>query len=369
MLMDATGSLWGFYGHRKINRMAIFSLPQEMLGFYKKNIEFITVHAVDPDKRRYATKHEAVRHYIDVDHWGVYPFDNVPRNYVDAILAFSGMQQIVDGDTIEIEPMLFDSLRTVVDSLDLKLAYRPDENPWTFTLSDGTELYIEDQFSEYGVLPYWLKQYQAQLVQAFADKDEKKILRISAELGHYIGDAHVPLHTTENYNGQMTDQVGIHAFWESRVPELFADEEYDFYVGKAEYIDDVGAYFWDVVLESHLLLEDVLQIEKDLSRDFPQDKQWCYDERLKRTVRTQCEEYAKAYADKMDGMVELRMREAILSLSSLWYTAWIDAGQPDLGVFEKIELTKSEQKDQEKLEIFFRTGDIKGREHTNGNDD
>ena len=80
---------WGFFGHRRINRMAVFCLPPEMIRFYKKHIEFVTEHAVDPDKRRYATKHEAVRHYIDIDHWGSYPFPNVPRNWVDVLARYT----------------------------------------------------------------------------------------------------------------------------------------------------------------------------------------------------------------------------------------------------------------------------------------
>ena len=60
---------WGFFGHKKINRMAVFTLPPEMIKFYKKNIEYITEHAVDPDKRRYAVEGEAQRHYIDIDHY------------------------------------------------------------------------------------------------------------------------------------------------------------------------------------------------------------------------------------------------------------------------------------------------------------
>ena len=55
---------WGFFAHKKINRMAIFTLPDEMIGFYKQHIEYITEHAVDPDKRRYANEDEAPRHYI-----------------------------------------------------------------------------------------------------------------------------------------------------------------------------------------------------------------------------------------------------------------------------------------------------------------
>ncbi len=42
---------WGFFGHRRINRMAVFTLPPGLIPFYKKNLEFITEHAVDPDKR------------------------------------------------------------------------------------------------------------------------------------------------------------------------------------------------------------------------------------------------------------------------------------------------------------------------------
>ena len=81
--------LWGFFGHKKINRMAVFTLPPDMIAFYKKNIEYITNHAVDPDKRRYAIKHEAMRHYIDLDQYGKTPFNTLPRNWVDALGKYS----------------------------------------------------------------------------------------------------------------------------------------------------------------------------------------------------------------------------------------------------------------------------------------
>ena len=48
---------WGFFGHKKINRVAVFTIPDsELFQFYKKNIDYLTEHAVDPDKRRYAVK-------------------------------------------------------------------------------------------------------------------------------------------------------------------------------------------------------------------------------------------------------------------------------------------------------------------------
>ena len=60
---------WGFYGHKLINRMAVYTLPSDLIEFYKSNIQFITDHAVDPDKRRYAVNGEAIKHYIDLDAW------------------------------------------------------------------------------------------------------------------------------------------------------------------------------------------------------------------------------------------------------------------------------------------------------------
>jgi hypothetical protein len=41
---------WGFYAHKLINRYAVFLLPPEMMVLYKPNLDFITIHAVDPTK-------------------------------------------------------------------------------------------------------------------------------------------------------------------------------------------------------------------------------------------------------------------------------------------------------------------------------
>lgn len=32
----------------------------------------------------------------------------------------------------------------------------------------------------------------------------------------------------------------------------------------------------------------------------------------------------------LSGMVERRMRASVLMIGSIWYSAWVDAGQPDL---------------------------------------
>ena len=289
---------WGFWAHQRINRLAVFTLPPELLGVYKENIEYLTEHAVDPDKRRYAIDGEAAHHFIDIDHYGQYPFENVPRYWDEAVEKLSA-------DTLE----------------------------------------------AYGVVPYHIPVVVYRLAQAFEAQDLARIMKLSADLGHYIGDAHVPLHTTENYNGQLTGQKGIHGFWESRLPELFA-EDYDFFVGRAYYVQDVYLEAWDAVLESHRQVDELLTLEKQLSGGFSASKKYGYESRNHRTVRTYSREYAQAYHELLDGMVEARMRRAILRIGAFWYTAWKLAGEPDLSALRKdapLEVVPKEY--ERKLEI------------------
>ncbi|MGY0038159.1 hypothetical protein [Pedobacter sp. NJ-S-72] len=116
------------------------------------------------------------------------------------------------------------------------------------------------------------------MVNAFKIRDSLKILIHSAYLGHYLADAHVPLHTTENHNGQLSNQPGIHAFWESRLPELFA-ETYSFLVGRAVYIEDPLKETWKIISHTHQLVDSVLIIEANLNRSFPAYRKYSYSKR------------------------------------------------------------------------------------------
>ena len=304
--------VWGFYGHQKINRLAVFTLPKGMFGFYKKHIEYITEHAVDPDKRRYVIEAEAPRHYIDIDHYhhdSLTPFEYVPRRWDKA-----------------------------------------------------TEKFTKDTLQAYGIVPWHVEVMQRRLTYAFKDKDFNKILKVSAEIGHYIGDASVPLHTTENYNGQLTGQKGIHGFWESRIPELFS-KEYDFFVGQASYIEKPLDYIWDVVESSHSAVDSVLGFEKNLNNSFPADRKYAFDNRGNRTIKTYSRDYSKEYQIMLDGMIERRMRSSVVSVGSFWYTCWMNAGQPNLTELSKKELSEEEKKKQEVLDKAYQKGKIKGREH------
>lgn len=408
VLLGSTGASqsarWGFFGHRLINRMAVFTLPPELIGFYKTHIGYIADHAVDPDKRRYATRHEAVRHYIDLDEWGKAPFDQLPRDWIGALMQYANLIVVTTAsrsDTIVLKPQLPANMQadtfTYVGSMpgkaDLLLKtpgkrYRaffgrhilPQyyEDEWRLPAdslgafwsiswpSEITiqEVWVKDGFSQHGILPYYLPQIQKQLTEAFSRKDIGKILRLSAEIGHYIGDAHVPLHTTKNYNGQLTDQTGIHAFWESRLPEIFAESSYDFFVGNAEYFSDPRNVYWQTAFESHALVDSVLSVEMALRSSFPPDKQFCFEERLGQTLRMPCLDFSKAYHQNLGGMVEERMKKAIRMIGSAWYTAWIDAGQPQLpGGSPGDAFMQEESRYNEQLEQLTQKGKQLGRSH------
>jgi hypothetical protein len=301
---------WGFYGHRKINYYAVFLLPPEMMLLYKPQIEFLAEHAVDPDKRRYAVAAEGPRHYIDIDRYGVYPYEALPRKWNDAVAKFS-----------------------------------------------------EDTLNTYGIVPWWIQTMLHRLSDAFKEKNQAKILKLSAEIGHYIADAHVPLHASSNHNGQFTDQKGIHGFWESRIPEMLAEKDWDFFIGKAEYVKNPGDFIWARVLESAAAADTVLKYEKELTQNFPADQKYSFENRNGITIRQYSTAFSKAYDEKLKGMVERRMRQSIFAVASFWYTAWVNAGQPDLTKLSNKDFSADDLKEFETLTHAWKGGAIKGREH------
>ena len=305
-----TSFCWGFYGHQKINYQAVFLLPPQLLAFYKQHIQFVSEHAVDPDKRRYAVEEEGPRHYIDIDRYGTYPYDSLPRYWNDAVAKYS-----------------------------------------------------EDTLQRYGIVPWWIQVMQARLTNAFKDKNVAQILKLSADLGHYIGDAHVPLHVCSNHNGQHTGQQGIHGFWESRVPELLAEKEWDFFMSKATYIKSTSDYIWKRVLESAAAADTVLLYERQLTQSFSPDQKYAYENRNGKLVRQYSTAFTTAYDKQLKGMVERRMRQSIHAVASFWYTAWVNAGQPDLSSLSNEAFTQADLKEFEALNERWKNGVMKGREH------
>ncbi|MFN0082833.1 MAG: zinc dependent phospholipase C family protein [Ferruginibacter sp.] len=294
---------WGFYAHQKINYYACFLLPPEMLVLYKPNISFIEEHAIDPDKRRYALKEEGPRHFIDIDYYGKYPFDSLPHKWKEAVAKYS-----------------------------------------------------EDTLQSQGIVPWHVQVMLQRLTAAFKEKNYSRIMKNSAEIGHYIADAHVPLHANSNHNGQYTNQRGIHGFWESRVPELLAEKEWDFMIGKAVYIKDPSAFIWDRVLESAKASDSVLNFERELSKQFSDDQKYSFEDRKGKVTRQYSTAFSLAFNKKLDGMIERRMRQSISSIASFWYTAWVNAGQPDLKGLVKQKFSEADIKEFEDLNAKWNSG-------------
>jgi hypothetical protein len=55
-----------------------------------------------------------------------------------------------------------------------------------------------------------------------------------------------------------------------------------------------------------------------------------YETRGKQTIRVFSVDYSQLYHERLHGMVERQLRASIRMTADLWYTAWVDAGQPDL---------------------------------------
>ena len=274
---------WGFLAHKEINRQAVYTLPHEMQDFYKKHIDFISDNAVTPDRRKYVIEEEGQRHYIDLDKYPV-----IIHNWKDAVAH-----------------------------------------------------YTQDTLYKYGTVPWYIQKVKYMLIKAFVEKNTERILRLSADMGHYIADANVPLHTTSNYDGQFTDQKGLHSFWETRLPELYM-KDYKLNVAKATYITDTQMEAWKAVFRANKALDSVLVFEQKLNKKYTPEKKYAMEDRNGKKVKAYSKEYSQAYHKMLKGMVERQMRCAIKMTGDFWYTCWVDAGQPDLSklpepIFEKEE--------------------------------
>ncbi len=285
---------FGFAAHRKINRMAVFTLPPEMVGFFKHHIEYITERSIDPDRRAHAVVGEAQRHYIDIDHFGENPFEIMPRRWEDAV-----------------------------------------------------EKFTEDTLQRYGILPWHVDIVMNRLTRAFMDEDVDRILYHATHLGHYISDLCTPLHTTYYYNGRTPEQRGIHALWESRLVELYADS-YNFFVGRAEYIESPLDRAWELVEESHLKVDTIYMVFDSLMTHMSSDLIYAHEMRGQSTLRTYSRTFSHAMHEAMNGMVERQMRRAVKSVGDFWYTAWVNAGQPDLYKLETRAISAAHRRQLER---------------------
>ncbi len=265
-------SSWGFFGHRKINLLAIYTLPSPLHSFYRRHSKELQELAVLPDARRYILDEEAARHYIDLDKYQL--------NQV----SFSTWEQMLRHTS-------------------------------------------EDSLRKHGIVPWHIPIMYKRLVLAFIKKDSLQIIKLSSELGHYVADAHVPLHTSSNYDGQKTNQGGLHSFWESRIPELLGNK-LDQFSGPATHIIQVQEASWSWVLASHKQLKDLFKIASEVSSSLKDSEKYSFEQKGQALVKIQSIKYSLAYHKALNNQIETRFSAAVKHVGDLWYSAWLEAGQP-----------------------------------------
>ena len=254
---------WGDKGHKIITTFAMRQLPAQM-KFSDEFKSAVIKHSVDPDNRKRDDKSEGPKHFIDIDFY---------KEFSDGIVIMSR------------------------DSLN--------------------KLYGEDVVTKEGILPWATETTYYRLMKAFKEKDKDKVLLYASDLAHYVGDGHQPLHATINYNGQLSDQKGIHFRYEIEMVDKYLnsiEENYDDQI--PYYVNSIPILIFDYIAEANNYVELILSADKFAA---------------KKTDGKFDKEYYRLLWFKTKYITMNEINSAALSLSSLIYSAWMDAGKP---VFE-----------------------------------
>ncbi len=251
---------WGGEGHKLISNEAVSMLPEEMKDFVKWQ-DYITVHSVDPDLRRNNDKSEAPKHFIDID---FYP-------------------EFLNGRMIEDKAQLVSE-------------------------------YGDTTVTKMGLLPWATMDTYNNLVSALKEKDRDKVLIFAADLGHYVADGHQPMHTMMNYNGQMSDQKGIHFRYESiMVDSNLTEIRDDFKAANAVYIGSPLSFIFNYISDANSV-SDVLFDADSYAFKYAKSRENA--------------NYYRLLWFKTKYITETQMENAACDFASLLYSAWVDAGKP-----------------------------------------
>ncbi len=298
-------SSWGFLVHRTVTQLAVYELPKGMQPFFYKNMEYLVKHSVRPDLRRSEDATEATKHFIDLEIFG--------------------------------------------DSAAWKMPLQWDQ---------AVAIYTRDTLVKYGYVPYYIMVMKDNLVRAFAKKNADSILFYAADLAHYIGDAHVPLHTSINYDGQLTNQKGLHALWETVVPEIELSSFDLSSTHRASYLSNPAEATWKAVRSGFVLLHDVFEQEKQASALFTDSTKFRMQIRNGREVKYYTTAFAKEYSRRLGNSINTQLNRSAGLVADFWYTCWVDGGRPELNLLLMNRITRSEKKQCKKEYRAFRNGQL-----------
>ncbi len=253
---------WGDKGHKTITQQAMKLLPLEMnLPQSIKNL--VVDHCVDPDYRKKDDPTEGPKHFIDIDYY----------------------QEFMSGRMIE-------------DKAELIKAY-------------GDSL-VEKQ----GVLPWATEDSYNKLIDAFKSRDKNKIVLYAADLAHYVEDAYQPLHTTMNYDGQLTGQKGVHARYEIHMVDDNLDSiKSHLDILNIRPIPNVRNFIFGYINDSNTLVDLILSADKMA---------------FKNGNAKFGENYYKILWDRTGYITIQQFNNAARTLASFIYQAWEKAGKPNL---------------------------------------
>jgi len=268
VVSPARMAAWGFSGHKFIMDRAIDLLPQEIRPFFQANRTTLVEHAIDPDTyRTMGWTDEDPRHFLDMDSYGPFPFTNLPHDYKEAV-AVRGADFVTKNGVV----------------------------PWrTQEIFDK----LKEAFTQLPTTPY--------------ARDNVKLF--SSVIAHYVADSFQPFHAAANYDGQLTNQRGIHSRFES---ELFDRSKDRLRISPPPLtpIPNPREFVFATLTDSFKLVDPILAADREATqgREF----------------------YDAAYFDKMfektGPIMEARVSGAIGGVASMITQAWIDAGKPALPV-------------------------------------
>ena len=260
LLTGRAGYAWGPSAHRLVNGWAVQTLPPEIRGFFEANRQYLIDHANDPATWIEKDRYERKRHYVYLDKYGIFPYPNLPHYFKPAV-----------------------------------------------------EQYGSGQINRHGVLPWQIGEYSLRLTNALKSQNWEEAKLDAAVLGHYIADAHNPLQTTQNYDGQLTRQAGLADRFGARLIDRY-NNFFFFRPGEATKINDPTEHAFQACLEAHTWVEQIV----------------LWDRRSAEGLPDYTDEYFDRFYSQVGSTAAREINEAAHDAGSYWYTAWLNAGRPAL---------------------------------------
>jgi hypothetical protein len=260
LLLAACVSAWGGSAQRLIASKAFDTLPPELRAFYDANRDRITSEieetqngiSNDPKQQRF--------HIIYLNRYQPFPFDSLPRVYKKAVGKF-GLSKI-------------------------------DAN---------------------GVLPWQIGLISKSLTDAFKQRNWDDVRLYSAQLAYYVAEAHDPFNTTDNTEGQRTDQLGVN----DRFGKNLVDRYGAFFPMRANdafFINDPTDNAFEDCLSAHSWLQIVLLA----------------DRRARVGLPDYTDEYYDRFYNQVGAVLVRQLSDAATAVGSYWMTSWVNAGKPTL---------------------------------------